>query len=258
MGSTVEYIYQSGGLTCGMGDPWANIHIDEQSFVHTATHAREWCLWPKVSDQPSGDPGATGAGKGGTTGSPTPGISGSGNIGAGTGILTPGATGGAGKGSVIVTPSKTPPISNALTEEGVLKEALTKLWERARVRKFSHIRAIELRLFDATDAFRLLGLVSAIQGAAKQAFLTGGYETTEGGTLQIDFTGPPSDAQPIKEFLEPQLRAAKDKDLTARFDVQFDGAGLTLAGDATEMFTQHLTRFGTGAAYVAITAAGAA
>lgn len=253
-----EYIYQSGDLTCGMGDPWANIHIDEQSFVHTATHAREWCIWPKVADQPSDDPGAAGVGKDGTTGGPTPGTSGSGNIGAGTGISTPGTTRAAGAGSAAGTPSKTPPPSNALTEEGVLKEALTKLWERARARKFSHIRSMELRLFDATDAFRLLGLVSAVQGATKQVFLTGGYETTDGGTLQIDFTGPPSDAQPIKEFLEPQLRAAKDKDITARFDIQFDGAGLTLAGDATETFTQHLTRFGTGAAFVAITAEGTA
>jgi hypothetical protein len=255
-----EYVYQSGDLTCGMGDPWANIHIDEQSFVHTAAHAREWCLWPKVADQPSGDPGAAGAGKGGatTSGGPTPGTPGGGNIGAGTGIPTPGVTGGAGTGSVSVTPGKTPPVANALTEEGVLKEALTKLWERARARKFSHIRSMELRLFDATDAFRLLGLVSAVQGATKQVFLTGGYETTDGGTLQFDFSGPPADAQPIKEFLEPQLRAAKDKDLSARFEIQFNDAGLSLAGDAAEKLAERLTRFGTGAAYVAITAAGTA
>ncbi len=115
-----------------------------------------------------------------------------------------------------------------------------------------------MRLFDATDAFRLLGLVAAIQGAAKQVALSGGYVTTDGGSLTIDFTGPPADAQPIKDFLDPQLRAAKEKDIEARFDIRFEDAGLALAGDAAEKLGERLTRFGTGAAYVSITAEGSA
>ena len=130
---------------------------------------------------------------------------------AGPGAGGAGTTGGAGTGTGSTGTGKTTPPSNSLTEEGVLKEALTKLWERARSRKFTHIRTLELRLFDATDAFRLLGSVAAIQGATKQVVLTGSYETTDGGTLEIEFTGPPADAQPVKDFLDPQLRAAKDK-----------------------------------------------
>ena len=204
-----EYVYQSGKLTCGMGDPWASIHIDEQSFVHTSAYAKTNGIWPKVAEPPP-------------------------------------------------PPPPPPPPDGTLTEEGVLKEALTKLWERARARKFTHIRAIELRLFDATDAFRLLGLVAAIQGAAKQVALSGGYVTTDGGSLEFDFTGPPADAQPIKDFLDPQLRAAKEKDISARFDIRFDDAGLALAGDTAEKLAERLTRFGTGAAYVSITAEGSA
>lgn len=48
-----EYVYQSGDLTCGQGDPWASIHIDEQSFVHTAQHAKFNAIWPK-SAEPKG------------------------------------------------------------------------------------------------------------------------------------------------------------------------------------------------------------
>jgi hypothetical protein len=103
-----------------------------------------------------------------------------------------------------------------------------------------------------------LGLVAAIQGAAKQVVLSGSYETTDGGTLEIEFTGPPADAQPVKDFLDPQLRAAKDKTLSVRFDIRFDAAGLTLAGDVAEKLAERLTKFGTGAAYVAITAEGSA
>jgi hypothetical protein len=65
-----EYVYQSGDLTCGKGDPWANIHIDEQCFVHTAAYAKSNGIWPKVAE-PSGPTagGTTDAGAD-TTGGP--------------------------------------------------------------------------------------------------------------------------------------------------------------------------------------------
>ncbi len=268
-----EYVYQSGDLIFGMGDPWANIHLDEQSFVYTRAYALEYGLWPKAAEPPPGPtspvspPGVTGT-VAGTPGTPTsPGTPTGAQPGAGTPTSpgTPGGPGpstpvppGRGPGTGTAPATATPPAATTLTEEGVLKEALTQLWERARSRRFSHIRTLELRLFVASDAFRLLSQVSALQGATKQVFLDGGYETTAGGTLQLDFTGSPADAQPLKDFLEPQLRAAKDQNLSARFLIQFAEAGLPLAGNTAEQLTERLTRFGTGAAYVAITAEGAA
>jgi hypothetical protein len=263
-----EFVYQSGDLIHAKGDPWANIHIDEQSFVHTAAYAKECGIWPKVSEAPpgSGPVGGSGSGSGGETGNDDgTGQTGSGSTGSGGTIGTAGGkdpgsgtSGGGATGTGTGSTGKTTPPSNTLTEEGVLKEALTKLWERARARKFARIRTLELRLFDATDAFRLLGLVAAVQGATKQVVIKGSYETAEGGLLEIEFTGPPADAQPVKDFLDPQLRAAKEKDLSARFDIRFDDTGLSLAGDIPEKLAERLTRFGTGAAYVAITAEGSA
>jgi len=225
-----EYVYQSGDLTCGKGDPWANIHIDEQSFVHTAEHAKVNGIWPQVAEPPPGPGPAPGPSPGAVPG-PTPGPA-----------PTPG-------------PQPAPP-EKTLTEEGVLKEALTKLWERARARKLAHIRAMDLKLFDPADAFRLLGLVGAIQQADKKVVMAGGYETTDGAIMELTFEGPPADAQPVKDFLDPQLRAAKDKDLSVTFSVAFAEDGLALAGDAPEKLAERLTKFGTGAAYVAITAEG--
>jgi len=251
-----EYVYQNGELTCGMGDPWASIHIDEQSFVHTSAYAKEKGIWPKVAE-PTPTPGfGTGTATGGGTAGTSDETTGGSGTGAGTG--KPDSTGGTGPTGGTGKTVDPPPQSNTLTEEGVLKEALTKLWERAWARKFTHIRAIELRLFDATDAFRLLGLVAAVQGATKQVALSGSYVTTDGGTLELEFNGPPTDAQPVKDFLDPQLRAAKEKVVEARFDIRFDDAGLALAGDAAEKLGERLTRFGTGAAYVSITAEGSA
>ena len=109
-------------------------------------------------------------------------------------------------------------------------------------------------MFDATDAFRLLAVVAAVRGAdRKQAKFEGGYETPNGSTMMVEFTGAPTDAQPVKDFLEPQLRAAKEKNMQARFELGFT-EGLALSGDAVEKLTEQLTRYATGSAYVEATA----
>jgi len=114
------------------------------------------------------------------------------------------------------------------------------------------VRNLDIKVFDPTDGFRLLGVVSGIQQAEKGVSIPGGYETKDGGTLEIDFSGGCEDAQPLKDFLEPQLRAAKDKTLDLGFTIAFADAGLSLSGEAPAKLGERLTRFGAGAAYVAI------
>ncbi|KAF0116661.1 MAG: hypothetical protein FD149_1353 [Rhodospirillaceae bacterium] len=108
-------------------------------------------------------------------------------------------------------------------------------------------------MYDAGDAFRLLGAVGAVQNAKKTVTLTGDYETTFGSTMEIKFEGSPDDAKPVKDFIEPQLRAAKDKNMTAIFAIEFNG-GLPMSGDAPEKLAERLSRFASGAAYVSATA----
>ena len=150
------------------------------------------------------------------------------------------------------TPAPTPlppPPPGAITAEGVLKAALTELWEKARKAKFAQVQVLSVRLFDATDAFRMLGSVNAEKGCAKQVKLTGGYVTQEGGEMQIEFIGSPGDAMPVKDFLVPQLNAARERDVQATFS-----PGLSLAGDAPEKLGERLAKFASGAAYVSATA----
>ena len=104
-------------------------------------------------------------------------------------------------------------------------------------------------MFDAGDAFKLLGVVGSVQGAQKLVKLSGGYETSEGGRLEFEFTGPATDAQVLKDYLDPQLRAAKEKSVSAEFELHFDG-GLLITGDAPERLADRLTRYAAGAAYV--------
>ena len=141
----------------------------------------------------------------------------------------------------------------SFTAEGVLKEALVRLWEQARGNEVQAVGTLVIRLFEAGDAFRLLGAVGAVSGAEKIVTIAGGYETRDGGSFILEFKGPVSDAQPLKEFLEPQLRDAASKNLEAGFELVF-AEGLPMQGDAPEKLTERLARFASGAAYVAATA----
>lgn len=137
--------------------------------------------------------------------------------------------------------------------EGLLKEALIKLWEQARARKVEKISKLTIRIFDVGDAFRLLGAVGAVSGAEKSVKFQGAYETTERSTLEFDFQGSVADAQPLKEFLDSQIRAAAEKNLESAFELKFEG-GLPMLGDAAETLTERLARFASSAAYVSATA----
>lgn len=221
---TGEFIYQCDELVWAKGEPPVSIKIDEQSYVWTATAAKEKNIWPKPAPAPtpsSWENAAPASGEGHRVMESPP--------------LTP------------IQPEA--PKETTISEEGVLKEALTKLWEKARSKGFTAISTLTLRVFDPGDAFKMLSLVAALSKANKTVQMEGGYETTEGSELQIEFNGAIGDAQPLKEFLEPQLRAANTRDLDVRFTVAFT-EGLPLAGDEPEKLSERLCRFGIGAAYV--------
>jgi hypothetical protein len=150
-------------------------------------------------------------------------------------------------------PPPAPPPPGAITAEGVLKAALAELWEKARKAQFAQVQVLSIRLFDATDAFRMLGSVNAEKGCSKQVKLAGGYVTSEGGEMQLEFTGAPGDAMPVKDFLVPQLNAARERDVQATFVLTFN-PGLPLAGEAAEKLGERLAKFASGAAYVSATA----
>ena len=230
-----DYVYRRGELLCGPGDPMASIIIDEQSFVFTMLFAKEKGIWPRPAPTPTTP--TTGSESGGTA-------------------YPPGTTGGDLPGHEGGPPAPTPPPPpppGAITAEGVLKAALTELWEKARKAKFAQVQVLSVRLFDATDAFRMLGSVNAEKGCTKQVQLSGGYVTQEGGEMELKFTGVPGDALPVKDFLVPQLNAARERDVQATFILTFN-PGLPLSGDAAEKFTERLAKFASGAAYVSATA----
>ena len=224
-----EYVYRRGDLLFGPGDPTVSIEIDEQSVVFTMAFAKNTDIWPRpepaepTPSRPSGGTQQT---------PPEPEAA----------PETPGsaeaqqAAGGAPKWST----------------EGILKEALVKLWELARSKGIQALSRVEIRTFESSDGFALLGAVGAVPGAQKTVVLEGGYETTDDGTFEIKFQGRVPDAEPVREFLQPQLRAAKTKDIEIRFVLEFSD-GLKLNGEAPENLTERLSKFAGGAAHVSAT-----
>jgi hypothetical protein len=222
-----EFVYKSGDLVCGKGDPWAEIKLDAQSFVYTASYAREHAIWPPEPVKPAPPPVV-----------PVP--------------PGPGASTGSGG---LQEPKSPYGHASTLHAEGVLTEALTRIWEDARARQFTHIAALELKIFDATDAFKLMGPVGAAPNCEKHMTLVGDYATAGASELHVEYRGTIEDAKPIKDFLEPQLRAARQKDEHVTLGMKFS-AGLSLEGKEAETFSERLTRFGTGVVYVTATAEG--
>ncbi len=220
-----DYVYQRGDLLFGPGDPPADIRIDEQAVVMTMAYAKNKGVWPR----PKPGPGPTAPGPPGPI-PPT-----------GTGPTPPGP------------PGPTPPAGPVtFSAEGVIKDALTRLWEQARSNRAESIATLTIQMFEAGDAFRLLGAVGSVSGAEKVVTFEGGYETRDGGEFELHFRGPVADAQPVKEFLEPQLRAAKSRTVRASFTLAF-APELTMDGDAAETLANRLARFASGAAHVSAT-----
>lgn len=216
-----DYIYKSGDLLVGPGDPDAQIRIDEQSFVYTFKYAGEQQLWPRPK------PASEGLPLGGLFGAP------------------PAATPSKESDSVVEDSEHT----FSFVEEAPLKEALTRIYERARAKKASKIRTLSLRLFDPGDAFKLLNVVAAVGQARRSLRMSAEYETASDSSFRMEFEGDPQDATPIKEFLDPQFRAAKEKDVQMLYTLDFID-GLSLDGDQPEKLMEKLARYATGAAYV--------
>src|SRR5690606_4957171 len=126
-----------------------------------------------------------------------------------------------------------------IVAEGPLRQALTQIWEDARKRKIQRLAALRFRVFDAADAFRLLAALSTLPRSQKRVTIEAEYETAGGGELSLSFSGPVYEAFPVKDFLDPQVRASKGHTVNLDAEVSFD-EGLALAGDEAEKLTEKI------------------
>ena len=239
------FVYRSGDLLWGKVDPSASIKIDENSYVYTTEFAQDNDIWPP---KPKPDPGL--GNDIGTEGRGSEDGRGASDGTASTGGGAPGDPGGGG------TPgsTKTLPLTT-FQAEGSLKEALNRVWEQAHTAKVQKLASLEIKLYNDSDAFTLMGHVRQIRGATVDVTFEGDYATATGSTFGFEFQGRVNDAATIKDFLAAQMRASREKNLHATYTIEFSD-GLDLTGDEPATLTERLCKMGTGAAHVSAKAEG--
>jgi len=235
------YVYKRGDLLAGPGDPIPTIKIDEETMIFTMEFAKNKGIWPRPAPAPAAQLAAVGGGAAVVTG-PTP---------TGGGDFPPvgpsPATGAGERPQAQIAGAK------VFTAEGVLKEALRRVIEQAKTAKLDKVDRIVIRLFEYGDAFKLVPIANTVAGAKRGVRLEGSFMTAQDSEFEFEFNGTAQDASTMKDYLEPQFRAAKETDLKASISFDFD-AGLALDGDAADKFVEKLTRFASAAAYVEATA----
>jgi hypothetical protein len=240
------YVYKRGDLLAGPSDPMPSINIDEETTIFTMDFAKTKGLWPRAA--PASPAQLAAAISGASIASePLPPL---GDLREGVEERLAGGFGesvrsGPG-GSTIVN-------AKVFTAEGVLKEALRKVVEQAKTAKVDKVDRIVIRLFEYGDAFKLVPIANTIAGAKRSVRLAGSFITSQDSEMQFEFTGTAQDASTMKDYLEPQFRAAKETELQTSISFEFEG-GLALDGDGADKFIEKLTRFASAAAYVEATA----
>jgi hypothetical protein len=239
------YIYKRGDLLAGPSDPMPSINIDEDTTIFTMDFAKTKGLWPRPAPTPRAQPAMAGKGDS-VSGDPLPPL-----------VGAPDASASRPAELFGERPQRAPngalANSKVFTAEGVLKEALRKVVEQARTAKIGKVDRVVIRLFEYGDAFKLIPIANTIAGTKRSVKLSGTFITTQDSEMQFEFNGTAQDAATMKDYLEPQFRAAKDTDLKTGISFEFEG-GLTLEGDFADKFIEKLTRFASAAAYVEATA----
>ncbi|MFW5655497.1 MAG: ATP-binding protein [Roseicyclus sp.] len=236
------FVYRRGDLLAGPGDPRPSINIDEDSVVFTMAYAKEKGIWPRPAPPPDPKPdtGSEEGGGGGENGDGSGGDGGGGgHRGAGGGGGTDPGTDGDGGAA--------PP--NTFTAEGVLKAALDEVFEKARSAHKSALKRVTIRLFEYGDGFKLAAIAQTVPGCSKTVGMDGSFTTVDGSSMEFAFGGTAKDAATMKEYLEPQFRAAQETQLTTSLTFAFEPP-LSLAGTAAQGFADRLTRYAAAAAFV--------
>lgn len=242
-----EFVYRRGDLLYGKGDPHTPISVEEEAVVFTIAYATEHNIWPRPAKQAASQGGGR-AGSGPVEGPASPQSASGASSGHEDGGAAPTMrSGGAG------TATAGSPPGQLLRAEGILKEALNRIFEQAEARRVVALSLLSIRVFEPADGFRLLGVVGAIRTADVRASIGGEFETQQGSTVQLSFEGVPQDAMPLRDFLDPQLKLAAEKDVKFVFTLGYSD-GLSISGDAPTKLVEQLTRFATGAAFVEATA----
>ena len=127
------------------------------------------------------------------------------------------------------------------------------MFQKARSSKIARVSRLAITPFEPGHFYMLLNVVESVPGATRSANATIDFETASGSVISISIEGTVSDAKQTRDYVEPQLRAAKERNMTAQIAMDFTD-GLALEGDEPEKIIERLMKFGAAAAFVKVTA----
>ena len=117
-----------------------------------------------------------------------------------------------------------PPPPSTLKAEGPLMQALTDLWAKARQAKCEAISKLTIEMTEAVSAWKVRQSTATLQGVAVKCGLRAEITAEGVDSFKVEFDGRVDKANPIKSFLEPNLRAADDVIFEARYAITFRSA----------------------------------
>lgn len=153
------------------------------------------------------------------------------------------------KATASVTINVAIPQKPELSAEGPLPQAITQLAEKAREAKVGEFESLVIRMFEADATWKLHQALAVLKGATVTCQFDADLSMDGVERFQVGFTGTLQKANTVKAFLEPQIRAASDKQFEAIYTVVFEKPLPTKTADADKL-SGDLTRYGSGEAYV--------
>ncbi len=136
-----------------------------------------------------------------------------------------------------------------LTASGPLAQALSDIWDKARKAKVSSIASLTVSLFEPGATWKVHQAMATLQDADVTCHFEVAIESDGVTQFELNFTGRVDKANPVKSFLDPQIRTASESSFTAKYTLTFKQP-LSLADDTADTFSRRLTQYGGGEAYV--------
>ncbi|MCP9861398.1 ATP-binding protein, partial [Cyanobium sp. Cruz-8H5] len=222
------FVYKQGELVWGKGDPMPSITISDNAFVYTLAEANRAGLWPRPP-KPEPEPSKP---------------------------LLPPSGGGpsSGGGGVSAPQPPPPPPKPALHASGPLKQALIELFEIARKSKVSALQKICFKLYEPSPAWMIHQAVATFRDATVTCQFSVQIEAEGIDAFQIEFTGNVAKANPVKSFIDTQLRAGTNHSFEGQYTLSF-AAPLPTTADRADPFISAMTKYGGGEAFVEADAA---
>ncbi|MBO7350724.1 MAG: hypothetical protein J6U18_03955, partial [Acetobacter sp.] len=132
---------------------------------------------------------------------------------------------------------------NPICEEGLFKQVLRALWDKTKQHSIEEIAQIDVKITDPTDGFRFLGGIGNIALVPQKTLKMVVDYATEKGRFSVEYEGEAAEASVFKEFLEPQLRIAKESNFEMIFSLRFEPSFSLRDEENRVKLSDQLTRF---------------